>query len=149
VLTQKDLLASFQEVQGFIDTYMRSFPGLFKWREKTVRESRINGYVVTSAGRRMVVTNSTDSNSIVNFPVQGTGSDGYKIALLLLDGKLMDLDARVVHILHDEIIVEAKADIAGQVAKVLKGCMEKAFVEMKLGVPMKVVPVEGEAWGLK
>jgi DNA polymerase I len=79
---------------------MRSFPGLFKWRDKTVRESRNNGYVVTRAGRRMVVTNLTASNSIVNFPVQGTGSDGFKFALWKLDGELRDLDARVVHILH-------------------------------------------------
>jgi len=147
VLTQKGILVSFQEVQGFVDTYMRSFPGLFKWREKTVRESRTNGYVVTKAGRRMVVANETENNSIINFPVQGTGSDGYKIALLLLDGELKELDARVVHILHDEIIVEARAGIAGQVIGIVKGCMERAFVEMKLGVPMKVVPVEGDTWG--
>jgi len=25
--------------------------------------------------------------------------------------------------------------------------MEKAFVEIKIGVLMKVVPVEGDAWG--
>jgi len=147
VLTNKGILVSLQEVQGFVYTYMRAFPVLFKWREKTVIESRNNGYVATVMGRRRDVSNSTESNSIVNFPVQGTGSDGFKIALLLLDEKLRDLDARVVHILHDEIIVEARADIAGQVSGVVKDCMEKAFEELKLGVPMKVVPVEGDAWG--
>ncbi len=147
VLTKKGLSVSFQEVQGFVDTYMRSFPDLFKWRKKTVRESRVNGYVATRAGRRMVVTNSTESNSIVNFPVQGTGSDGFKIALLLLDEKLRELDTRVVHILHDEIMVEVRADNVDKVSGVVKGCMERAFVEMKLGVPMLVEPVEGDAWG--
>jgi len=147
VLTKSGLTVSLQDVQGFVNTYMRSFPNLFKWRDKTVIESRNNGYVTTKMGRRMVVTNSTESNSIVNFPVQGTGSDGFKFALWKLDGKLRDLDARVVHILHDEIIVEAKADIAGQVKGIVKDCMEKAFEDLKLGVSMHVVPEVRDAWG--
>ena len=95
----------------------------------------------------MVVTNSTSDNSIVNFPVQGSGSDGFKYALWMLDEKLRDLDARVVHILHDEIIVESKADITGQVEGILKGCMEGAFEELKLGVVMLVEPKKRDAWG--
>jgi hypothetical protein len=39
-------------------------------------------YVATKMGRRTSVSNSTESNSIVNFPVQGTGSDGFKFALM-------------------------------------------------------------------
>jgi len=97
--------------------------------------------------KRMIVTNSTADNSIVNFPVQRTGSDGFKIALLILDGKLRKLDARVVHILHDEIIVEVRAEISGQVSEIVKDCMEKAFVEMKLGVPMIVESKIRDAWG--
>jgi DNA polymerase I len=147
VLTQNGLLVSLQDVQGFVDTYMRSFPDLFKWREKTVIESRNNGYVATRMGRRMVVTNSTESNSIVNFPVQGTGSDGFKFALLLLDGELQGMDARIVHILHDEIIVEANEEIADKVEGIVKNCMEKAFEDLKLEVRMLVEPVEGDAWG--
>jgi len=123
------------------------FPNLFKWREKTVRESRTKGYVVTRMGRRIVVTNSTESNLIVNFPVQGTGSDGFKFALLMLDAELKDMDARIVHILHDEIIVEARVDIADKVGGIVKGCMEKAFVDMKLGVPMMAEPVVRDVWG--
>ena len=60
--------------------------------------------------------------------------------------ELRDLDAKVVPILHDEIIVEAKANIAGQVSGIVKGCMQKAFVEMKLGFPMIAEPVESDVW---
>ncbi|MBT5529851.1 MAG: hypothetical protein HOK35_11875 [Cytophagia bacterium] len=147
-LTKSGLLVSLQDVQGFITHYMRSFPDLFKWREKTVKESRDNGYVNTISDRRMIVTNSTKTKSIINFPVQGTGSDGFKFALYWLDKKLMSLDARVVHILHDEIIVEAKDDIAGQVEEIVKESMEGAFEQLKLGVPMIAKPKRREAWGL-
>ena len=60
----------------------------------------------------------------------------------------MSLDARVVHILHDEIIVEAKDDIAGQVEEIVKESMEGAFEQLKLGVPMIAKPKRREAWGL-
>jgi DNA polymerase I-like protein with 3'-5' exonuclease and polymerase domains len=38
------------------------------------------------------------------------------MALIHLDRQLADQDAKIVHILHDEIIVEAKEDIAREVA---------------------------------
>ncbi|MBT4527824.1 MAG: hypothetical protein HOC24_14870 [Deltaproteobacteria bacterium] len=147
ILIKNGLIVSLQDVQGFVNTYMGSFPDLFKWRDKTVRESRNNGYVTTRMGRRMVVTNSTTDNSIINFPVQGTGSDGFKFALLMLDAKLRDMDARIVHILHDEIIVEANEEIADKVEGIVRDCMEGAFVEMKLGVSMLVEPDIKCAWG--
>jgi len=146
ILTKSGLSVSLQYVQRFISHYMRSFPNLFKWREKTVKESRTNGYVATRMGRKMVVTNSTKDSSIVNFPVQGTGFDGFKFALWKLDKKLQGLDARVVHILHDEIIVEARTEIACQVKWIVKGCMESAFEDLKIGMPMLIEPVEGDAW---
>jgi DNA polymerase I len=147
LLTKNGLSVSLQDVQGFVNVYMRLFPDLFKWRNKTVIESRNNGHVTTRMGRRMVVTNSTTNNSIVHFPVQGTGSDGFKFALLLLDKKLQGMDARIVHILHDEIIVEARDDIAKKVEEIVKNCMEKAFKQLKLGVHMKVEPDIRSAWG--
>jgi DNA polymerase I len=146
-LTKSGLMVSLQDVQAFINQYMRSFPDLFKWRYKTVRDSRNNGYVATRMGRRMVVTNSTKTKSIINFPVQGAGSDGFKFALWSLDGELRDLDAKVVHILHDEIIVEAKEEIAGQVKGIVKDCMERAFEQLKLGVLMHVKPKGKNTWG--
>lgn len=87
------------------------------------------------------------ANKRIFFSSGGAGSDGFKYGLWLLDSRLRDLDARVVHILHDEIIVEAKAGITGQVKRIVKDCMENAFEQLKLGVLMHVEPEEGDAWG--
>jgi DNA polymerase I len=143
----KRVLVFLQDVQAFIYQYNELFPKLFKWRDKTVIDSRTNGYVATKMGRRMVVTNSTKTTSIYNFPVQGSGSDGFKYALWSLDGELRNLDARVVHILHDEIIVEARAEIADKMEGVVKNCMEKAFEELEIGVVMLVEPEIKDVWG--
>jgi len=49
--------------------------------------------------------------------------------------------------LHDEVIVEAKADIADEVAKIVKTCMEGAFNEILPELPFKVEPEIRDSWG--
>ena len=86
-------------------------------------------------------------DSLYNYPVQGTAADGFKIALINLDDQLADQDALIVHILHDEVIVEARMDIADSVAVTLKECMEKAFAEILPEVPFVVEPEIRDSWG--
>jgi DNA polymerase I-like protein with 3'-5' exonuclease and polymerase domains len=74
-------------------------------------------------------------------------ADGFKIALIYLDEKLKDSDAQIVHILHDEVIVEAKADFADDVAKIVKTCMEGVFNKLLPDVPFKVKPEIKDNWG--
>ena len=80
-------------------------------------------------------------------PVQGTGADGFKIALINLYRQLDGHDARIVHILHDEMIVEARMDIADSVAVTAKNCMEKAFNHILPEVPFVVAPEIRDSWG--
>ena len=61
------------------------------------------------------------STSLYNFPVQATASDGFKQALVLLDRELKDKDARIVHTIHDEIIIEAKDEMFNKVKIILEG----------------------------
>jgi DNA polymerase I-like protein with 3'-5' exonuclease and polymerase domains len=80
-------------------------------------------------------------------PVQGTAADGFKIALINLDDQLAGKDARIVHILHDEVIVEARTDVAESVAVMIKNCLEKAFSEILPEVPFVVEPEIRDSWG--
>jgi DNA polymerase I-like protein with 3'-5' exonuclease and polymerase domains len=50
-------------------------------------------------------------NSLFNWPVQANGADGFKLALYLTSRALEEVDARIVHTQHDEIIVEARDGI--------------------------------------
>ena len=61
------------------------------------------------------------------------------MALVDLDLKLKRMDAKILHTMHDEIIVETKARIAGEVPLILKQTMEEAGRSF-----LKVVPVEAE-----
>ena len=78
--------------------------------------------------------------SICNHPIQGTAADGFKSALIDLDRQLIGWEAKIVHILHDEIIVEVREDIAADVAVMVKDCMEQAFAGIIPEVPFVVEP---------
>jgi hypothetical protein len=80
-------------------------------------------------------------------PVQGTAADGFKITLINLHDQIGGKDARIVHILHDEVIVEARTDIAESVAVMVKNCMEKAFNDILPEVQFVVEPEIRDSWG--
>jgi DNA polymerase-1 len=67
--------------------------------------------------------------------------------LINLDGQIAGKDARIVDILHDEVILEARADIADSVAVTVKDCMEKAFNDILPEVPFVVEPEIRDSWG--
>ena len=106
-----------------------------------------DGIVSTKLGRTLKVTKDSNVNSLYNYPVQGTAADGFKLALINLDEQLAGQDAKIVHILHDEVIVEARQDVADDVAAIVKKCMEKAFIEFLPGVPFVVEPEVRDSWG--
>ena len=93
------------------------------------------------------MTKYDNCDSLYNYPVQGTAADGFKLALINIDRQLDGQDASIVHILHDEVIVEARTDIVDSVAVAVKNCMEKAFIDILPGVPFVVEPEKRESWG--
>ena len=146
-LQKEGIDISLDAVEDFLTRYQLNFPRFFEWLDRTVKDAFQNRYAVTPLGRRLSVSNTTDPKSISNFPIQGTGSDGFKVALIALDKRLQGLDAKIVHVLHDEIIVEVKAEIVEEVRKIIKECMEGAFREIFKDVPFVANPIISDSWG--
>jgi DNA polymerase-1 len=146
-LTRKGIGFDVDDVQGMIMRYNMEFSGMDAWRAGIESSALNDGIISTSLGRRLKVNKDTNPNSLINYPVQGTAADGFKMALIRLDDELTDQDARIVHILHDEVIVEAREDIVESVAAAVKSCMEQAFKEILPNVPMVVEPVVRDSWG--
>lgn len=88
------------------------------------------------------------NHSLFNLPVQATGADGFKLALIHISGKLNGLDARIVHTQHDAIILEARGDIADQSWTILKESMEEALKTIIPEVPFvaEIRMAEGKAF---
>ena len=80
-----------------------------------------------------------------NMPIQGTAADIIKIAMNKVNDRLIkeNLDAKLIMQVHDELIIEAKEEIAPKVAEILKQEMENA-VDFK--VPMLVDVKYAKTW---
>jgi DNA polymerase I-like protein with 3'-5' exonuclease and polymerase domains len=81
-----------------------------------------------------------------NTPIQGTSADILKRALKLLKDELNDTSARVVNIIHDEVVVEADADEAEGIAKKVERAMVAAAQEYVKTVPVKVETEIADEW---
>jgi len=81
----------------------------------------------------------------VNMPIQGTSADILKRALRLLHDNIRGTSARLVNIVHDEIILECDAVEADATAEKLKNAMCSAGEEFVKKVPVVVdVSIAGE-----
>jgi len=81
-----------------------------------------------------------------NTPIQGTSADILKRALRLLKDELRGTNAQIVNIIHDEIVVEADADEAQDVALKVERAMVAAGEEYVKTVPVKVETEIADEW---
>lgn len=81
-----------------------------------------------------------------NTPIQGTSADILKRALRLLKDELRGTNAQIVNIIHDEIVVEADADEAQEVAVKVERAMCAAGEEYVKTVPVKVETEIADDW---
>ena len=79
-------------------------------------------------------------------PIQGTSADILKLSLRLLHDAIRDTNARLVNIVHDEVIVEADTAEAEDVALRLETAMVNAAREYLKEVPVTVDVSIGKAW---
>ena len=150
----KDIGVTRKEASDYIKGYMQNFSGVAEYMDKVVADAKENGYVVTLFGRRRYLPELTASNGMLrafgervarNMPIQGTAADIIKIAMVKVHERLLkeNLDARIIMQVHDELIIEAKEDIAEYVAKLLRQEMENAC---KLSVPLIADTSIGKTW---
>ncbi|AWN23339.1 DNA polymerase I [Deinococcus irradiatisoli] len=148
----RDLGIPYAEASGFIERYFETYPGIRGYIDRTLAFGREHGYVETLYGRRRYVPELTSSNRNVreagerlayNMPIQGTAADIIKIAMIRLDQPLMDLGARMLLQVHDELLVEAPTKKADEVAELVKATMMGAAT---LSVPLNVEVGRGPNW---
>jgi DNA polymerase-1 len=117
-------------------------------------QAREHGYVRSLYGRIRPLQGINDRNAnirkaaereAINMPIQGTASDIVKIAMLHADEAFRreKLSAQLLMQVHDELLVECRADEAEQVAQTLKREMENA---VELDVPLIADTGIGDNW---
>lgn len=150
----QDLGVSVYEARRYIEEYYRQFPTIKPCLDGFKQEGKEKGYVSTLFGRRRILKELTSANynirsfgerAAMNTPIQGTAADIIKLAMNHASSALKEkgLDAVLILQVHDELIVEAKEDIAEEAAKVLQEAMENVI---SLDVPLLAEARIGKTW---
>ena len=102
---------TLSQAERFHRKYFEAYPRLRYWHRCAVEEGQRNGYSKTILGRIRYLEEDLYSE-YMNSPSQGSAADGLKRALKLVHEKLRKYGgrARMVHMVHDEIIIEADND---------------------------------------
>lgn len=144
------------EAQGWIDTWFNRFPQAHEFI-MMCRKAAVDGKtLITPFGRQRrfpVVTYANMhslQNEAANFPHQSIASDITLHAAMKMLEELSKLDAFIINLVHDEVIVECPDDdsIADQVAKVMVEALENVHWDwLDTNIPMVAEPSEGYLWG--
>jgi DNA polymerase-1 len=127
--------------QDFIDKYLMAYPGINTWQRKTWKElQKSKDYFTFKDGKRKgQITVRTllgrevkvwDYRKALNIPIQGTGAEMIKLASVYFNNtiKSKELDSiiRMVSVVHDEIIIEAKRSDRDLAVSMLSNSMQIA-----------------------
>ncbi len=143
-----------REAQAYIESYFARYAGVRKFIDATIAEVRRTGVARTLLGRERPIPdiNSRNPNArgfaertAVNSPLQGTAADLIKLAMVRIDREMERRAGRAAMLLqvHDELVFEAPADEAAEVAALAKREMEQVY---RLEVPLLVDVGIGDNW---
>lgn len=143
------------EADAFIKAYFGTYSGIRRFIDDTVAQAESDGEIRTLLGRPRPLPDIRNRNKTVkaaaervavNTPIQGTGADIVKRAMLRVADRLAreGLRARMVLQVHDELILEAPREELERVTALL---MEEMSTAVELSVPLRVSVEHGERWG--
>ena len=141
-----DLGINVNDAKDFIDRYMEKFDGIKAYMKKEVEDAKEKGYVTTIMNRKRYIDEIKASNYMIrmqgermalNTPIQGSGSDILKKAMIDIDSEFKEknIKSKMLLQIHDELIFEVKEEEIEIVKEIVKEKMENAF---KLSVPLVV-----------
>jgi len=131
--------------------YFELYNGIASWHKRAIRDGKRTRCAHTLTGRLRYLDPDRTYSEWFNTSVQGSCADGLKAALrdVHLRLKKYNGDAKIVHHVHDEIILEVKKDpelIAAATAELELG-MKNAMGRILTKVPITVEANSGDSWG--
>ena len=140
--------------QKYVERYFTRYPGVKRFMDETRHRARDTGYVETVYGRRLYLPDIRSGHtqmrqyaerSAINAPMQGTAADIIKRAMIAVDAwcQREDAPARLIMQVHDELVLEVRAQAVAEVAEVVRRHMTAAG---ELQVPLRVELGTGPNW---
>jgi DNA polymerase-1 len=150
----KQINASRSEAQTYIDLYFSRYTGVKRYMEQTRHVAGDHGFVETLFGRKLPVRDIHSKNptlrqaaerTAINAPLQGSAADIIKRAMIAVDAqlKIQGFDAYLLLQVHDELVLEVRAEQVPAVTDMLKVAMSGVA---ELSVPLLVEVGVGMNW---
>ncbi|HXI68362.1 MAG TPA: DNA polymerase I [Steroidobacteraceae bacterium] len=140
--------------QQYVERYFQRYPGVRRFMDNTRVQAREHGYVETVFGRRLYLPDIRSGNpqlrqyaerAAINAPMQGTAADIIKRAMISVHEwcRSSQAPARLIMQVHDELVLEVRADAVESVAAAVHDHMMQAA---ELSVPLRVDVGSGANW---
>jgi DNA polymerase I-like protein with 3'-5' exonuclease and polymerase domains len=140
----ENVLRKYFATHRGLDSYLREAANrAVRDREARTASGRLVRFRYDENDRQQI---SMTQRNGKNTPIQGTSADILKRALRLLKDDLKNTSAQIVNIIHDEIVVEADADEAEDIALRVERGMCAAAEEYLTTVPVKVETEIADEW---
>ena len=142
------------EAESILARYFQTYRGLDAWLREAARKAVRERTARTMSGRLARFNFDQEDRQAAslaqrngkNMPIQGASADILKRALRLLHDRLKETTARVVNIVHDEIVVECDAAEADATAAKLESAMVRAGEHFVKRVPINVYVHVADEW---
>ena len=150
----EDLGINVMEAKRFIDSYLKTFPGISEYMQSIVDNAYQNGYVKTLFNRKRIIDELKNKNYLIrssgermamNTPIQGTAADIIKLAMIKIQKKMdeLNLNSKMLVQVHDELVFDVLDNEVEIMTKIIRDIMENVVT---LKVPLKVDIEYGKTW---
>ncbi|HEV7698895.1 MAG TPA: DNA polymerase [Pyrinomonadaceae bacterium] len=143
-----------RQAEDTLRRYFATYPKMDEWLRMQSKGVLTERAARTASGRLARINFDANDRSSIgaaqryakNMPIQGTSADILKRALRLLHDDLRDTTAKLVNIVHDEIVVECDAADASEIAAKIESAMLRAGEQFVKRVPIKVDVTTSDEW---
>ena len=150
----ENLNISNKEAKNFIDTYLKTYPGIQDYMDKAIKQAYERGYAKTLFNRKRSIDELKNTNYMIrqsgermalNTPIQGTSADIIKKAMVEIHRKIKEnnLKSKLIIQVHDELVFDCLKEEQEKITKLMKDVMENIC---KLKVPLKIDVEYGNNW---
>ena len=106
------------EAESFRAGFFQHYKGIQAWHERSRRRCPCSSARAAAASRTTCAT--TRATTRASASLQGTAADGMKAAIVLLHPQLARLGARIVLVVHHELVVEVPKEHSEEVRRLVR-----------------------------
>ena len=143
-----DVILTLEEAKEFRKRFFQAYAGVKRWHDrigKTVYVKDIK-QIRTIGGRRRRWAKKPRLSELLNHPVQGTSADMLKVAIARLFKLLPKTGAKLIGVVHDEILLECPQTTLKKTSYILKKVMVEAGELYLQQVPVEVEIKVSSSW---